>query len=192
LTYITIKSFLARNWQDFVYTDGSKKGGSSPLGGPTTHPATDARVKIMVNSTPPSHTINSRAELAGIDIGLQLGHAYLLTDSACSLLLIQGYVRSPTAYRHHIHHDTLESNTITLKTSCTSGIRYNICKIKAYNHSQGIDLADALSDQVAKGHRTDTTYSKGSKLYIGTSIQPMAILDHPSATRRPHTLLQVH
>jgi ribonuclease HI len=102
---------------DFVYTDGSKKGGSSPLGAAATHPASDTRIKILVTSTPPSHTIN-RAELAGIDIGLQLGHTHLLTNSACSLRLIQGYLNSPSAYRHNIHRDTLLSITHTLKTRC--------------------------------------------------------------------------
>jgi hypothetical protein len=37
----------------------------------------------MVISTPPFHTIN-RAELAGIDIGMQLGHTHLLTYTMCA------------------------------------------------------------------------------------------------------------
>jgi hypothetical protein len=54
-------------------------------------PAGVTRVKTLVTSTPPSHTIN-RAKLAGIDVGLQLCHTHLLMDSACLLRLIQGYM----------------------------------------------------------------------------------------------------
>jgi hypothetical protein len=50
-----------------------------------------------ISNTPPYHTIN-HAELACIDIGLHLGHTHLLTDSACSLRLIQGIMRCPFAY----------------------------------------------------------------------------------------------
>jgi hypothetical protein len=101
-------------------------------------------VKILVTSTPPSHTIN-RAELAGIAIGLRLGHTHLLMDSACSLrIFTQGYMYCPTAYRHHIHRDTLDSMTHTLKTRCNFGIRTDLGKIKAHNHSIGNDLADTL------------------------------------------------
>jgi hypothetical protein len=77
LTYSPIRGVLAWNWHDFVYIDDSKKGGSSPLGAVATHPVLDTRVKILVPSTPPSHTIN-RAELAGTDIGLQFGRTRLL------------------------------------------------------------------------------------------------------------------
>jgi hypothetical protein len=35
---------------DFIYTDGSMKGGSSPLKAAATHPATDTRVEIMATS----------------------------------------------------------------------------------------------------------------------------------------------
>ena len=110
----------------------------------------------------PSHTIN-RAELAGIDIGLQLGRTHLLTDSACSLRLIQGYLNCPSAYRHNIHRDTLFSITHTLKTRCDAGIRTHLGKIKAHNHSLGNDLAN----QVAVGHPPDTTYTTGSEVTIG-------------------------
>ena len=121
----------------------------------------------MVTSTPPSHTIN-RAELAGIDIGLQLGHTHLLTDSACSLRLIQGYLNCPSAYRHNIHRDTLLSITHTLKTRCESGIRTHLLgKIKAHNHSLGNDLADTLANQAADGHPPDTTYTIGSDVSVG-------------------------
>jgi hypothetical protein len=33
--------------QDVVYTDGSKKGGSSPLGTAAAHPASDTNIKIL-------------------------------------------------------------------------------------------------------------------------------------------------
>jgi hypothetical protein len=125
LTYSPTIGNLAWNWQDFVYTDCSKKGGNSPLGAAATHPASDTRIKILVTSTPPSLTIN-RVELAGIDIGLQLGHTHILTDSACSLRLIQGYLNCPSAYRHNIHRDTLSSITHTLKTRCNAGIRTHL------------------------------------------------------------------
>jgi hypothetical protein len=62
-----------------------------------THRATDTHVKIPVTSALPSDTIH-RAKLAGIDIGLLLGHTHLLTDSACSLRLIKGFIRRLTAY----------------------------------------------------------------------------------------------
>jgi hypothetical protein len=65
-------------------------------------------------TTTPSHTIN-RAKVAGIDIGLQLGHTNLLTDSASSLRLNYGYMTCPNNYRHHIHNDTLESITNTIR-----------------------------------------------------------------------------
>jgi hypothetical protein len=44
-------------------------GDTSPLGAAATHPASGTRIKILVTSTPPSHTID-RVELACIDIGL--------------------------------------------------------------------------------------------------------------------------
>jgi hypothetical protein len=113
-----------------------------------------------VTSTPPSHTIN-RAQLAGIDIDLQLGHTLLLIDSACSLRLIQGFMNCPSAYRHHIHRDTLDSITHALKTHCYSDIRTHLCKIKAHNHSLDNDLADALAHKGADGHPPDTTYTTG-------------------------------
>jgi hypothetical protein len=96
-----------------------------------------------VTSTRPFYTIN-REELAGIDIGLQLGHTHLLTDNACTLRLSQGFINCPSAYRHHIHRDTLDSITHTLKTRCKSGICTHLGKIRAHNHSLGNDLADAL------------------------------------------------
>jgi hypothetical protein len=67
------KGVRAWNWHDIVYTEGSKKGGSSPLRTLATHHAIDTRVKLMVNSSPSFHTIN-RAELTGMDIGLQVGN----------------------------------------------------------------------------------------------------------------------
>jgi hypothetical protein len=121
---------------------------------PSIHATTDT-------FTPPSNTINS-AELAGIDIGPQLGHTHLLTDSACSLRLIQGYMNCSSAYRHIIHRDTLRSITHTLKIRCEpAGIRTHLVKVKAHNHSLGNDLAYTLANQVADGHSPDTTYTPG-------------------------------
>jgi hypothetical protein len=161
LAHSPTRGALAWDWHDFVSTDGSKKGGLSPLGAATTHPASDPRAKILVTSTPPSHTI-IRAEFAGIDIGLQLGHTHLLTDSAFSLGLIQGYMTYPSAYRHNIYRDTLDSITHTLKTRRESGIRTHLRKIKAHNHSIGNDLAGTFVNQVAYGHPPDTAYTTGS------------------------------
>jgi ribonuclease HI len=175
LTYHPTRGTLAWNWQDFVYTDGSKRGGSSPLGAAATHPVSDAKIKILVTSTPPSHTIN-HAELAGIDIGLHLGRTHLLTDSACSLRLIQGYLNCPSAYRHNIHRDTLHSITHTLKTRCDAGIRTHLGKIKAHNHSLGNDLTDTLANQVADGHPPDTTYTAGSEVTIGHWSWPYTLI----------------
>jgi ribonuclease HI len=166
LTYPPTRGTLAWNWQDFVYTYGSKKGSSSSLGGAATHPVSETKIKILVTSTPPSHTIN-RAEISGIDIGLQLARIHLLKDSACSLRLIKGYLNCPPAYRHNIHRDTLHSITHTLKTRCDAGIRRHLGKIKAHNHSLGNDLADTLANQVAEGHPPDTSYTTGSEFTIG-------------------------
>jgi ribonuclease HI len=148
------------------YTNGSKKGGPSSLGAAATHPASDTRINILVTSTPLSRTIN-RAELAGIDICLQLGHTHLLTNNACSLRLIQGYLHCPSAYNHNIHRETLLSITHTLKTRCDSGIRTHLGKIKAHNHSLGNDFVDTLANQAADGHPPDTTYTIGSDVPIG-------------------------
>jgi hypothetical protein len=115
--------------------DASANRGPSPLGAAATHPASDTRIKILVNnSTPPSHTIK-RAELAGIDIAIQLGHTHLLTDNACSFCLIQDYMNYPSANRHNFHRDALLSITHTLKTRCELGIRTHLGKMKAHNHS---------------------------------------------------------
>jgi hypothetical protein len=132
-----------------------KKGSCSSLGVAATHLATDTHVKIQVTSTPPSHTIN-RAELVGTDLGLQIGHTHLLKDRAFSLRLIHGFMRCPSAYRHH---DTLESITHILYTRCTSGIRTYLGKIKAHNHSIGNDRAETLVNQAADRHPPDTCTS---------------------------------
>jgi hypothetical protein len=121
----------------------------------------------MVPSIPPSHTIN-RAKLAGIDIGVQLGHTHLLTDSACSLRLIQSFTNYLSAYRHHIHRDILASITHTLKTRCMSGIRTHLGKIKAHTHPIGNDLAHTLANHATDGHPLDTTYTTGSNVSMGT------------------------
>jgi ribonuclease HI len=147
-------------------------GGHSPLGAAATDPASDTRIKIMVNSTPPSHTIN-RAELAGTDIGL---HTHLLTDSACSLRLIQGYMNCTSTYRHNIHRDTLNSITLTLKTRCESGIRTHLGKIKAHNHSLGNVLADTLATQAADGYPPDTTYTTCLDASIGHWTWPYTLI----------------
>jgi ribonuclease HI len=129
----------------------------------------------MVTSTPPSHTLN-RAELAGIDIGLQLGRTHLLSESACSLRLIQGYLNCPSAYSHNIHRDTLLTITHTLQTRCDASIRTHLGKIKAHNHSQGNDLADTLANQVADGHPPDTTYTTCSVVTIGHWTSPYTLI----------------
>jgi hypothetical protein len=115
-------------------------------------------------------------QLAGIDIGLQLGHTRLLTDSACSLRLIQGYMICPSAYRHNVHRETLDSITHTLKTRCDSGIRTHIGKIKAHNHSIGNDLANILANQVADGHSPDTTNTTGSYVSIRHWTWPYTLI----------------
>jgi hypothetical protein len=61
----------------------------------------------------------------------------------------------PSAYRHHIHRETLELITHTLHTRC---IRTHLGQIKAHNHSLGNDHAGAIANQVAGGHPPDTTY----------------------------------
>jgi ribonuclease HI len=155
-----MKGILDWNWHDFVHMNGSKKGSSSTLGAAATQPVTNAYVRIMVTSIPPSHTINS-AELAGIEIDLQLNHTHLLTDSACSLCLSKGLMRCATAYRHHIHREALELIPHALHTRSKSGIRTHLCKIKAHNHSLGNDHADALANQVTHGHNPDTTFTTG-------------------------------
>jgi hypothetical protein len=157
---------------DEAYTSVPGSGGSNPLhaipcvhglsssqlGAAATHPATDTHVKIMVSSTPPSHT-TIRAELACIDVDLQLGHTHLLTDSTCSLRLIAGFMPRLSAYRHHIHRETLKSITHTLRTRCTSGFRTHLGKIEAHNHSLGNDHADSLANLVVDS--PDTTSDAG-------------------------------
>jgi ribonuclease HI len=138
-----------------------------------------------VTSTPPSHTIN-HAELAGIDIGLQLGHTHLRTDSACSLRLIQGYSNCPSAYRHIIHRDTLLYITHTLKTRCDAGVRTHLGKIKAHNNSLGNDLADTLATQIADGHPPDTTYTTGSEVSIGQWTRPYTLNPQTLGEPVPH------
>jgi hypothetical protein len=66
----------------------------APQGAGATHPSTNTPLKILVTSTPPTHTIY-RAELAAIDPGLKLDHHALLSDNAYSLHLIHKYIRSP-------------------------------------------------------------------------------------------------
>jgi hypothetical protein len=87
-------------------------------------------VKIRVLKFIESVVHTRKSELAGIDIGLQLGHTHLLTYSACSLRLLQGYMNRLFTYRHNIHRDTLIYITHTLKTRCDSGIRTHLGKSK--------------------------------------------------------------
>jgi hypothetical protein len=129
----------------------------------------------MVTSTPPSYTIN-RAELASIDVGLQLGHNHLLTDNTCSPCLIKGFVNCPSAYRHHIHRDTLDFITHTLKIRYKLGIRTHLGIIKAHGHSIDNDLADTLANQVGDGHPPDTTYTTGSDVSIGHWTWPYTLI----------------
>jgi ribonuclease HI len=184
-TYSPTKGEPAWNRPDFVYTDGSKKGGPSPLGAAATHSASDTRIKVLVISTPPSHT-NNRAKLAGIDIGLQLRHIHLLKDSACSLRLIQGSMNCPSTYRHNIHRDTLLSITHTLKTRCDSRIRTHLDKIKSHYHSLGNDLADTLANQVADGHPPDATYTTGSYVSIGHWTWPYTLIPQTLGEPMPY------
>jgi hypothetical protein len=73
-----------------------------------------------------------------------------------------------SAYKHHIHRDTPNSITHTLKTRCMAGIRTHLGIIKTHNHPIGNDLADALASQVADGLPLDTTYATGLDVSIGT------------------------
>jgi hypothetical protein len=129
LNYALTSGVLAWSSQVFVYIDDSKKGGPFPLGAALTFTATDKRVTILVKSTFPSCTI-CHADLVCVDMAMQLGHVYLLTDSACSLRPIQGYIRCPTAFRHRIHHDSVDSIITTLNlTRSYAGIRTHLAKI---------------------------------------------------------------
>jgi hypothetical protein len=89
----------------------------------------------------------------------------------------------PSAYRHNIHRDTLQSITYALKTRC---IRTHLGKIKAHNHSIGNDLVDTLANQVADGHPPDTTYTTGSDVSIGQWTWPYTLIH--TNPRRTHTL----
>jgi hypothetical protein len=151
----------------------------------TIHPSSDIRVKILLTSSPPSHTIN-RAEFAGIDIGLQLGHTPLLTDSACSLRLVQDFMNCSSAYRHHIHRDTLDLIAHSLKTRCKSGIRTHLGKVNAHHHSLGNDLVDALAKQVADGHPPDTTYTTDLHVSTGTCTRPYTLIFQILGEPMPH------
>jgi hypothetical protein len=114
----------------------------------------------------------------GIDIGLQLSHT--LKDSACSLRLIQGFMHCPSAYRHHIHRDTLNSITHTLKTRCKSGIRTYLGKIKAHNHSLG-------NLWITKLHPPDTTCTTGLiRVYMPMDLTTHTRTLNPRRTHAPH------
>jgi hypothetical protein len=133
----------------------------------------------------PSHTIN-HTELAGIDKGLQLGRTHLLTDSACSLRLIQGHMNYPNKYRHHIHHGIIESITNTVRSRLTFGIRTHLGKVKAHNHSIGNDLADALANLVADGNPHDAPYTICSYLSIGTWTSPYTFMSQTLGGPTPY------
>jgi hypothetical protein len=92
----------------------------------------------------------------------------------------------PSAYRHHIHRDTLDSITHTLKPPCKSGIRTHLGKIKTHNHSIGNDLADAFANQVVDGHPADTTYTTGSNVSIGTWTWPYTRIPQTLGEATPH------
>jgi hypothetical protein len=137
------------------------------MGAAASHPATNRRVKILATSTPPSHTINL-AELAGIDLGLQLCHTRHITDKACSLRLTQGFMRCPISSRKH----NPRINHTPPPHRCTSGIRTHLGKIKAHYRSLGIDYADTLAIQVADEHHPNKIYITGLKASIGIWIWP--------------------
>jgi hypothetical protein len=96
--------------------------------------------------------------------------SYRVTDSGCSQHLILGFMRCPSAYRHHIRRETLKSITQTLHTRCTSGIRTQLGRIKAHSHSLGKDYADSLANQVVDGHPPVTAYDTGSDVSIGACV----------------------
>jgi hypothetical protein len=100
----------------------------------------------------------------------------MLTDNACSLRLIQGYINCLNNYRHRIHRETFESITNTIKSRCTSGLRTHLGKIKAHNYSIGNDLADSLANLVADGHPLDTTYTTCSDTPISTLTWPYTLI----------------
>jgi hypothetical protein len=162
-----------------------QKGRLLPPLAVVTHSASETRVRIMLTSTPPSHTIN-RAELAGIDIGLQLNHTCLLTDNACSLRLIQGFMNCPSAFRHHIRRDALALITHTLKTCCTPCIRTRLGIIKVHNHTIGNGLANTLANQVSDGHPPDTNCTTDSYLSIGTWTWPYTIIPQTLGVPQSH------
>jgi hypothetical protein len=99
-----------------------------------------------------------------------------------------------TAYRHHIHRDTLDSITYTLKTRCNSGISTHLGKIKAHNHSLGNDLGDILANLVADGHPLDLSYTTCSKVSLGHWTWPYTLIPQTLGEPIPykHTNLKTH
>jgi hypothetical protein len=92
----------------------------------------------------------------------------------------------PSAFRHHIHRETLESITQTLHTRWTSGIRTQIGKIKAHNHFLGNDHADALANQLADEHPPDTTHDTSLDLSNGTWTWPYTLIHQPQGEPTPY------
>jgi hypothetical protein len=95
-------------------------------------------------------------------------------------------MRRPTAYRHHIHRETVQSIRHTLHTRSTSGIRTHLGKIKADNHSLGNDHADALANQVTDMHYSDTTFTTGSDVSIGIWTWPYTLIFHTPSEPMPY------
>jgi ribonuclease HI len=164
--YLFYPCDLAQDLTTFVYTDGSKKGDSAPLGAAATHPSSYTSLTILVTSIPPTHTRN-RAKLVAIYLRLKLGHPTILSDSACSLRLIHKHIRSPHAMQEHPHREILSSIIHTLQTRTTACLTTHLGIIKAHNNAKGNDLADYLANAVADGNAADAEYYKGAHTHLG-------------------------
>jgi hypothetical protein len=145
--YLPLSCDLAHDWTFFVYTDGSKKWGSDPLGAAATHPSSRTSIKILVTSTPPTHTMN-RAELAAKDLKFKLGHSALLLDNVCPLRLFHKYIRTLHTVRQHPHRKIHSSIISTVQTHTTACITTHIGKINAHNYSMGNDHVDHVANIV--------------------------------------------
>jgi hypothetical protein len=108
-----------------------------------------------------------RAEVAAINLGLKLSHPGLLFDSACSLILIQKYIRSPNTMRQHPHGKVPSSVISTLRTRTAARITTHIGKIKAHINSMGNIHADHLANIVADGQPPDAIYFRGALTHLG-------------------------
>jgi hypothetical protein len=128
-----------------------------------------------------------RAEVAAINLGLKLGHPALLFDSACSLILIQKYIRSPNTMRQHPHGKVPSSVISTLRTRTAARITTHIGKIKAHINSMGNIHADHLANIVADGQPPDAIYFRGAHTRLGHSTWPY--ITQQSEPHPPETVL---